>query len=115
MNVAQLFLQGDAVSQAVALLLLSLIHISAARVPFASIFVAMTIGATSACRSKAFKFRSASSTDAECQKAATQRITSAPARCKNHDFHKITTQLPTDMANSNSATAWLTASPCKNS
>ena len=45
------------------------------------------------------------------EKAAVLRVTSLWARSKSQAFHKITTQLPTDMTSSARATPLLTASP----
>ena len=78
---------------------------------FAIDFAAITIGRTSASRSKDCKRCTATSSDGACQKAAVHRATSAKARRMTRAFHKITTQLATDMASSSRAVPCVTASP----
>src|SRR5438034_11749368 len=73
--------------------------------------VAAMSGNTRACRSNTATLWLASATDADCQKAAVLRATSPTARCKSQDFHRITTQLATDMLSSRIATSWLTTQP----
>src|SRR3982751_1337175 len=82
-----------------------------ASVPPAGSSVAAINGSTSASRSKAATFSRAWSTEADCQKAAVLRATSPAARRSSQAFHRITTQLATDMASSRIATSWLTMPP----
>ena len=85
---------------------------AAASVPVNSTLIAAINGLTSPARSNANTLGRASSMELACQNAAVLRATSPRARCKSQAFHKITTQLLTDMANSSSATSLVTASPC---
>jgi hypothetical protein len=73
--------------------------------------MATTAGSTSAARSKALSFCSASASVADCQNAAMLRSTSRVPPRSSHAFQRITTQLAIDIASSSAATERLTPSP----